>query len=524
MAILDGGDDEVELTDEEFFDPDDKILIHNKEVVEIFRIKTNIFDFETPLCKTFVEFNYLLKVDTELFTHDIERTKTYEDYINEQNNKLDEPWSKNRVPHEICDHICEPFCFKNAEAKFPTCNSNKDGFCNDGELPDDVDINTLTIKQYMAWVQEDIRPGVVKPKINNDIEFEINRNFMRDQVSILAKDKGFGQEIHQSEEPKALYGVTSPKDYVVTYSNEEMSHHTLYGVKCLQDYAATLKYTRYDASDSALRHEAVNEEMDDSLKRAATTATSLDTEQDRETTTTTQALEIDSLKRRVKKLERRKRSRTHGLKRLYKVGLSPRVESSAYEGLGKEDASKQGRIADIDANKDITLVSTHDEQMFDADQDLDGEEVFVTQIDEKVVVKKVDAAQIQVTTAATTPTISIDKATLAQALAEKEEQTTNTSSTKKIMCTYLKNMERKKLTDLKNKSFDFIHKLFDRAFKRVNTFVDYGTELVEESSKKAKAEITQEGSLKRAGDKLEQERSKKQKVEDDKESEELKNV
>ncbi|GJX56313.1 hypothetical protein Tco_0286210 [Tanacetum coccineum] len=59
--------------------------------------------------------------------------------------------------------------------------------------------------------------------------------------------------MHQSEEPKALYGVTSLKDYAVTYSNKEMSHHTLYGIKCLQDYAATFKYTRDDVSDSALR-------------------------------------------------------------------------------------------------------------------------------------------------------------------------------------------------------------------------------------------------------------------------------
>ncbi|GJV04825.1 hypothetical protein Tco_1338394 [Tanacetum coccineum] len=43
------------------------------------------------------------------------------------------------------------------------------------------------------------------------------------QVSILAKDKGFGQEMHQSEEPKSLYGVTSSKDYAVTYSNEHLS-------------------------------------------------------------------------------------------------------------------------------------------------------------------------------------------------------------------------------------------------------------------------------------------------------------
>ncbi|GJS19509.1 hypothetical protein Tco_0448141 [Tanacetum coccineum] len=47
------------------------------------------------------------------------------------------------------------------------------------------------------------------------------------------------------------------------------------------------------------------------------------------------------------------------------VGSSRRVESSEDEGLVKEDASKQGRIADIDANKDIYLVNVHhDEDMF----------------------------------------------------------------------------------------------------------------------------------------------------------------
>ncbi|GJT43205.1 RNA-directed DNA polymerase, eukaryota, nucleotide-binding alpha-beta plait domain protein [Tanacetum coccineum] len=47
-------------------------------------------------------------------------------------------------------------------------------------MEDDVDINTLTIEQYLAWVQDDIRPGVVKPKIGNDVKFEINSNFMRE--------------------------------------------------------------------------------------------------------------------------------------------------------------------------------------------------------------------------------------------------------------------------------------------------------------------------------------------------------
>ncbi|GKC89831.1 hypothetical protein Tco_1150480 [Tanacetum coccineum] len=136
--------------------------------------------------------------------------------------------------------------------------------------------------------------------------------------------------------------------------------------------------------------EAVNEEIDGNLVRAATTASSLEAEQDNgninktqskatpnepsslgtssgggprrqetmgdtiaqtrsenvskhsndpllarvlnlETTKTTQANEIASLKMRVKKLEQKKRSRTHGLKRLYKAGSSRRVESSDKE-------------------------------------------------------------------------------------------------------------------------------------------------------------------------------------------------
>nr|GEW55689.1 hypothetical protein [Tanacetum cinerariifolium] len=49
-----------------------------------------------------------------------------------------------------------------------------------GNMEDDVDINTLTIEQYLALIRDDIRPGVVKLEIGNDIEFEINRNFMRE--------------------------------------------------------------------------------------------------------------------------------------------------------------------------------------------------------------------------------------------------------------------------------------------------------------------------------------------------------
>ncbi|GKF43471.1 hypothetical protein Tco_0130023, partial [Tanacetum coccineum] len=68
--------------------------------------------------------------------------------------------------------------------------------------------------------------------------------------------------------------------------------------------------------------------------------------------------EITSLKLRVKRLEKKGGSRTHKLKRLYKVGRSARVVSFDEASLGyQEDASKQGRkIADIDKDAEITLV------------------------------------------------------------------------------------------------------------------------------------------------------------------------
>nr|GEY12046.1 putative ribonuclease H-like domain-containing protein [Tanacetum cinerariifolium] len=337
-----------------------------------------------------------------------------------------------------------------------------------------------------------------------------------------------------------------------------------------------------------IANKAINEEMYDSLERATTTATSLDAEHDRgnisktqskatpnepsspgtssggglrrqdtiwdiisqtrvlnlETTKTAQAKEIANLKKRVKRLERKRKLRSHRLKRLYKVGLSARVESSTdEESLGEEDSSKQGMISDIDANQDIYLVNFHrdedifnvndqdDTLMFDADMDLQGEEV--------VVVEEVNATSIATTTTvATTPTISMDEITLAKAKvdadyqlaerlhAEEQEQFTdakkaklfmdfmkkirkffaakmdgerrkkppNKAQQRSIMTIYLKNMDGWKPRDLKNKFFATIKKLFDKAMERTNNFVDFRTELVEKSKKKAQAEIAQKSS------------------------------
>ncbi|GKE37532.1 hypothetical protein Tco_1460937, partial [Tanacetum coccineum] len=88
---------------------------------------------------------------------------------------------------------------------------------------------------------------------------------------------------------------------------------------------------------------------------------------------------------------------------------------------------------------------------------------------------------------------------------EKRNKPPTKAHKKSTMLTYLKHMFGYKQSQLKNKSFEKIQKLFDKAMTKVNMFVDMDTELVKESSKKAEAEMAQESSSKRAGEELEQE-------------------
>ncbi|GJX56522.1 hypothetical protein Tco_0286419 [Tanacetum coccineum] len=150
------GDDEVELTDEESSDDED-------EIAEVFRIDTNIFDYETPLCSAFNEFNYLLKVDPDLLTKDIMGFKTYEDYkddwIYEWNKDLpwvyDKPWLDNGIWKEPAPvkHSCKPFNYKTGCSEWPTCSWMDDGYCNGGNLPGTYIIGNQLHYQDLEWYE-----------------------------------------------------------------------------------------------------------------------------------------------------------------------------------------------------------------------------------------------------------------------------------------------------------------------------------------------------------------------------------
>ncbi|GKA04514.1 retrovirus-related pol polyprotein from transposon TNT 1-94 [Tanacetum coccineum] len=259
-----------------------------------------------------------------------------------------------------------------------------------------------------------------------------------------------------------------------------------------------------------------------------------------------QAQEITSKTKRVKKLDEKEKSSNYGLKRLYKVGLSARIDSSDDEAtLGdQEDASKQGRKIhdiDVDDDDDITLDGTHfdiDPDMFGM-HDLDGDEVFV------------ETEEPVVNVATTTSTISVSAAkdlsdvdmTLAQALAElkstkpKAVTTAATTTTTAVTRPKAKGfviqeqepMASTPITSSKDKGKGIMVKEPLKMKKKDQDKVETDYELAQRLQAEEQEELTieenktrEESSSKRAGDELEQEPSKKQKVDDDKETKELK--
>nr|GEV18544.1 hypothetical protein [Tanacetum cinerariifolium] len=188
-------DDLVEKFVQKFYQPSN----HNEEIEEdndpnhisdIFKIEGNLFDFESPLCEAFNDFNYLFKINKDLFTFDIQGSRTYEEC--ELNNlvtmDLKELWLDNGVPYQLCDHICKPYRFKNGITKWPTCSSDVDGFCNGGALPGMVRVGSMTYFQDNKWYDE-LVDG--KPK---DETLALKAKINVDEVVPFTRSESYGHE------------------------------------------------------------------------------------------------------------------------------------------------------------------------------------------------------------------------------------------------------------------------------------------------------------------------------------------
>nr|GEV88084.1 retrovirus-related Pol polyprotein from transposon TNT 1-94 [Tanacetum cinerariifolium] len=227
------GDNKVELIDEEFSNPDNENLIDKDKVAEIFRIKTDIFDFETPICKPFNEFNYILNIDTDLLTNDILGFKTYNEFKNEWmdgwNKGIpwihEEPWSKHGTPTDNVLHICEPFHFKNGIAKWTTCNLNKEGLCHEGE--------------YLGWFEIHIHETYANTNIgaNYNPYLDVSRTFNNHE------GRNDEEVIQEERKPNNDHGVGNLENDLVrdntSYrANEEDEQYDKdsYGVDAAMDF------------------------------------------------------------------------------------------------------------------------------------------------------------------------------------------------------------------------------------------------------------------------------------------------
>ncbi|GJW21122.1 retrovirus-related pol polyprotein from transposon TNT 1-94 [Tanacetum coccineum] len=239
-------------------------------------------------------------------------------------------------------------------------------------------------------------------------EFKNASKLMETQKPLLKDEDGEEVDVHmyRSMIGSLMYLTSSRPDIMFIKGQPK------FGFWYLKDSLFNLvAYTDSDYDGASLdrkstigeivKDEAVYKVLGNNLVRATTTASSLEAEQDRGNITKTRSKAtpnkagsqgttsgggprrqepwgIQLLKlEEVKKLKQKKRSRTHGLKRLHKVGMSRRVESSGDEG-DLDDADN--KIFDVDA--------------------LTGDEVFSKQ---EVVAKDVN--------------LTVDEVTLAQALA-----------------------------------------------------------------------------------------------------------
>ncbi|GJR59262.1 hypothetical protein Tco_1501424 [Tanacetum coccineum] len=396
-----------------------------------------------------------------------------------------------------------------------------------------------------------------------------------EQLILMGKPKRKYTQVSQSSDP--IENVTDEGVYkelgdslvraATTASSLKSEQDSSGGPWCQETMGDTIAQTRFESvskhsNDSLLARGNTLQSDEDRLKLdelMALCTTLQNRVLDLEKTKTTQYNEISSLKRRVKNLEKKDRSRTHRLKRLYKVGLTRRVETFDNEESLGEDASKQERIDAIDADEENEstkpkkkgvviqelgestttissqqsqdkgkgiliehvkpmnkkdLIRLNEETALNLQAEFDEEERLAREKAEKeeeaniALIETWDDIQAKIDAdhqlaermqAQEQEELSIEeKATLFQQLLEKRrkhfaakraEEKRNKPPTKaqqrKIMCTYLKNMEGYKLKDLKLKEFDSIQEMFDRAFKRVNTFEDFRTELVEGKEKRA---------------------------------------
>nr|GEV60428.1 retrovirus-related Pol polyprotein from transposon TNT 1-94 [Tanacetum cinerariifolium] len=249
-----------------------------------------------------------------------------------------------------------------------------------------------------------------------------------------------------------------------------------------------------------------------------------------------EAKEIVALKKKVSKLNKWRKSRFRGLRRLKKFGLVRRVKSlMKKDGLGRTNDDEMFRVDDLTGEEVVIETTTGVKDSVSLTTNVTKDEVTMAQelaalksTKSKVVAnmeaimdadrllaeklqarEKEEFSEVQKARLLVEP-IKKRKIHFAALRAQEKRNPPPIKTQMKIqMSTYLKHMGGYKQSHLKGRSFDEIKKLFDREITKVNDLIAMDSEAQKSSEKEA-----QESSTKRTKEHLEYDISKKQKVDE----------
>ncbi|GJW99877.1 putative ribonuclease H-like domain-containing protein [Tanacetum coccineum] len=385
------------------------------------------------------------------------------------------------------------------------------------------------------FIDNEITICIVKKHVfhSKTKRIEIRHHFIRD-----SNEKKLIQMIKIHTDQNVTDLLTKACDTMVAYLEKYTEHANFDEIVDFLN-ASPIRYALISSGPTTLvADETVHEERRDSVERAATTAASLDVEQDKgdkpaqtrvlalENVKTAQDLEITCLKKRVKKLEKKKKARTSQLKRRDSGGYDQDIDVP-YVSAHNTTVVYLLVIAEPSTpphNQQLEAIKEKGSTQFDEEvakrlveelkTELEEEERVTIQRDEEANLISWDNAQAMMEAdyelaqrlqAEEQGELTIEersklfvelmnkrKKHFAKPRDEKIRRKPPTKTQKRNqMSNYLETMAGYKHTQLKNKSFKEIHMLFDKEMKRVNSFVpmDCRGNKLEDDAKKAELQL-----------------------------------
>ncbi|GKC16034.1 hypothetical protein Tco_1012816 [Tanacetum coccineum] len=194
----------------------------------------------------FKEFNHLLQIDVDMLTGDLPGFKTYDDYkdawIYEWNKEVlwveEKPWLDDgtwKEPNDDICHECKPFKFKSGHIEWPSCNSNKDGYCNGGNLPGMIQVEKTILEG--SWGHENREGNNFFSRLKecfgnyHELDYELMRKL---------EEYWFGKKEEEESSEDAWSNYSSNNDNDTIQADQEWfnNHEPLkdYDIMYIDDY------------------------------------------------------------------------------------------------------------------------------------------------------------------------------------------------------------------------------------------------------------------------------------------------